>query len=92
MKFLLNRGNLVATHYDNGDHVLEFDICGMKAFVTVRGLGIVEDEYYWDNEDNLQAAIADVNEEDIDVRRAVFGDTVFELFDTEDGIVFEQLG
>lgn len=67
MKKLLNARNLMSTHYDNGDHVLEFYACCMEIMVTVRGLGPVDNEHYWDDEDNLHAAVASVDNEDIDV-------------------------
>ena len=66
MKKLLTMESLTATYYDSGDHVLQFEPGdGRKIFVTVRGLGPVDDEYYWDDEDNLSRALAEVEEEDI---------------------------
>jgi len=66
MKTQLTVRNLMATHYENPDHVLEFDADGQRIFVTVRGLGPVDDEYYWDDEDNLARALAEVKEDDIE--------------------------
>lgn len=70
MKKLLTMESLMATHYDHGDHILEFEPGdGRKIFVTVRGLGPVDDEFYWDDEDNLSRALAEVEEEeDIEVQ------------------------
>ena len=66
MKTQLTVRNLMATHFENGDHVLEFDADGQRIFVTVRGLGPVDDEFYWDDEDNLARALAEVKEDDIE--------------------------
>lgn len=66
MKTQLTVRNLMATHYENLDHVLEFDADGQRIFVTVRGLGPVDDEFYWDDEDNLARALAEVKEDDIE--------------------------
>jgi len=66
MKDLLTMQNLMSTHYDNGDHILEFEADGRKIFVTIRGLGPVDDEFYWDDEDNLARALAEVKEDDIE--------------------------
>ena len=66
MKNLLTMQNLMSTHYDHGDHILEFAADGRKIFVTVRGLGPVDDEFYWDDEDNLARALAEVKEDDIE--------------------------
>lgn len=66
MKNLLTMQNLMSTHYDNGDHILEFEADGRKIFVTIRGLGPVDDEFYWDDEDNLARALAEVKEDDIE--------------------------
>lgn len=68
MKNLLTMRNLMATHYDNGDHILEFEADGQKIFVTVRGLGPVDDEFYWDDEDTLQQAIDAAEDADIEVQ------------------------
>lgn len=68
MKNLLTMQNLMSTHYDNGDHILEFDADGLTIFVTVRGLGPVDDEFYWDDEDTLARALAEVEEDDIEVQ------------------------
>ena len=68
MKNLLTMRNLMATHYDAPDHILEFDADGQKIFVTVRGLGPVDDEFYWDDEDNLTRALSEVEEDDIEVQ------------------------
>ena len=66
MKNLLTMRNLMATHYDAPDHILEFDADGQKIFVTVRGLGPVDDEFYWDDETTLARALAEVKEDDIE--------------------------
>jgi len=66
MKDALTLKSLTATHYDAPDHILEFDADGQKIFVTIRGLGPVDDEFYWDDEDNLARALAEVKEDDIE--------------------------
>ena len=69
MKDVLTMQNLTATHYDAPDHILQFEPGdGRKIFVTVRGLGPVDDEFYWDDEDNLARALAEVEEDDIEVQ------------------------
>ena len=68
MKKNLTVKNLMASHFDNGDHILEFDANGKKVFLTVHGLGPVDDEYYWDDEENLKKAVEEAKEEDIEVR------------------------
>ena len=69
MKNLLTMQNLTATHYDEPDHTLQFEPGdGRKIFVTVRGLGPVDDEYYWDDENTLTQALTEVEEEDIEVQ------------------------
>lgn len=68
MKKLFTVENLVATHYDNGDHILEFADEGKKLFVTVRGLGPVDDEDYWDDEDRIVQAVLEAAPEDIEIR------------------------
>ena len=69
MKDALTLKNLTATHYDNGDHILQFEPGdGRKIFVTIRGLGPVDDEFYWDDEDNLSRALAGAEEDDIEVQ------------------------
>ena len=68
MKTQLTVRNLMATHFENGDHVLEFDVGGQRIFVTIRGLGPVDDEFYWDNETTLARALAEVEEDDIEVQ------------------------
>ena len=68
MKIQLTVRNLMATHYENPDHVLEFDADGQRIFVTIRGLGPVDDEFYWDDEDTLARALAEVEEDDIEVQ------------------------
>ena len=69
MKKQLTMQSLTATHYDAPDHILQFEPGdGQKIFVTVRGLGPVDDEFYWDDEDNLARALAEVKEDDIEVQ------------------------
>lgn len=69
MKDVLTMQNLTATHYDGPDHILQFEPGdGRKIFVTVRGLGPVDDEFYWDDEDTLARALAKVEEDDIEVQ------------------------
>lgn len=68
LKNLLTTKNLMASYYDNGDHTLEFELDGKTVFLTVRGLGPVDDEYYWDDEENLKKALGEADEEDFEVR------------------------
>ena len=70
MKNQLTVQNLIATYYESetGDHVLEFDVYGQKILVTVRGVGPVTDEYYWEDETTLASALAKVEEIDIAVQ------------------------
>lgn len=69
MKDALTMQNLTATHYDAPDHILQFEPGdGQRIFVTVRGLGPVDDEFYWDDENNLARALAEVEEDDIEVQ------------------------
>lgn len=67
MKKLFTVQNLVATHYDNGDHILEFADEGKKLFVTVRGLGLVDDEFYWDDTENVARAVEEAADDDIEI-------------------------
>lgn len=84
-EYLLNARNLQATHYNpnNGDHVLEFYACSMGIYATVRGLGPIEDPDYWDSEENFQAAIASVDNEDIDVYVTLAGGKAVKIEDNE---------
>ena len=70
MKNQLTVQNLIATYYEseNGNHVLEFDVYGQKILVTVRGVGPVTDEYYWDDETTLARALAKVEADDIEIQ------------------------
>ena len=68
MKNQLSVHNLMATYYENGNHILEFDLNGQIIFVTVRGLGPVNDEYYWDDETTLARALAKVADADIEIQ------------------------
>jgi putative transcriptional regulator len=65
MKNQLSVHNLMATYYENGNHVLEFDLNGQIILVTVRGVGPVNDEYYWDDQTTLASALAKVEADDI---------------------------
>lgn len=68
MKDMLTMQNLTATHYDAPDHILQFEPAdGRKIFVTVRGLGPVDDEFYWDDEDNLARAVEEAADDDIEI-------------------------
>lgn len=69
MKKQLKMRNLMQTHYENetGNHVLEFDVDGRKILVTVRGVGPVDDEFYWDDEDNLARAVEEAADDDIEI-------------------------
>lgn len=68
MKNLLTMQSLTATHYDAPDHILQFEVGdGRKIFVTVRGLGPVDDEFYWDDEDNLARAVEEAADDDIEI-------------------------
>lgn len=70
MKNLLTVKNLMATHYEseNGNHILEFDAYGQTFLVTVRGIGPVTDEFYWDDETTLARALARVENDDIEIQ------------------------
>lgn len=70
MKNQLTVQNLIATYYEseNGNHVLEFDLNGQNILVTIRGIGPVTDEFYWDDETTLASALAKVEENDIAVQ------------------------
>lgn len=68
MKKQLKMRNLMQTHYENGSHVLEFDVNESKILVTVRGIGPVDDQFYWDDEDNLQQAIDAADAADIEIQ------------------------
>lgn len=70
MKYLLTVKNLMATHYESesGNHVLEFHAHGQIFLVTVRGVGPVTDEFYWDDESTLANAIAKVDKNDIEIQ------------------------
>ena len=68
MKSLLTMENLMATHYDNGVNTLQFEPDDERIiFVKVRGIDAGDDEFYWDDEDNLARALAEVEESDIDI-------------------------
>lgn len=69
MKKQLKMRNLMQTHYENenGNYVLEFDVDGSKILVTVRGIGSVDDEFYWDDEDNLARAVEEATDDDIEI-------------------------
>lgn len=69
MKDALTLKSLIATHYDNGDHILEFADEGKKLFVTVRGLGPVDDEFYWDDTENVARAVEEAADDDIEIAR-----------------------
>lgn len=68
MKNQLSVHNLMATYYENGNHVLEFDLNGQIILVTVRGVGPVNDEYYWDDQTTLASALAKVEVNDIEIQ------------------------
>lgn len=70
MKNHLTVRNLIATHYESesGNHVLEFDLNGQKILVTIRGVGQVDNEYYWDNETTLASALAKVEADNIEIQ------------------------
>ena len=66
MKKSLTAQNLMATHYDNGDHILQFEPAyGRKIFVTVRRLGPVDDEFYWDDAAKVAWAVEEAADDDI---------------------------
>lgn len=67
MKKELTLQNLSATHYDNGNHILEFDADEKKVFVTVRSLGPVDDENYWDDAAKVARAVAEAADDDIEI-------------------------
>lgn len=68
MKNQLCVHNLMTTYYENENHILEFDVGGQRIFVTIRGLGPVNDEYYWDDENTLASALAKVEVDDIELQ------------------------
>ena len=70
MKNQLTARNLMATNYEseNGNHVLEFDLNGQNILVTIRGIGPVTDEFYWDDETTLARALAKVEADDIEIQ------------------------
>lgn len=68
MKDTLTLKSLTATHYDNGNHILQFEPAdGRKIFVTVRGLGPVDDEFYWDDTENVARAVEEAADDDIEI-------------------------
>lgn len=48
--------NLYFTHFDNDIHTLEFDVDGRKVFVKYH-MEAVDDEFYWDDENNVKKAV-----------------------------------
>lgn len=71
MKNQLTVKNLITTHYEseNGNHILEFDLNGQNILVTIRGVGPVNDQYYWDEETTLARALAKVEADDIEIQK-----------------------
>lgn len=68
MKDMLTMQNLTVTHYDEPNHILQFEPGdGRKILVTVRGIGPVDDEFYWDDEDNLARAVEEAADDDIEI-------------------------
>lgn len=70
MKNQLTIKNLITTHYEseNGNHILEFDLNGQTILITIRGLGPVENEFYWDDQTTLARALAKVEADDIEIQ------------------------
>lgn len=70
MKEKLTVENLMASYYDNGFHELEFDVDGKTVFV--RNIKIEDDvdldEFYWDEAENVDKAVAEADDEDIEVK------------------------
>lgn len=65
MKEKLTIDNLQFSHYDDGDHELEFMVGDKRVFVKVRGLGPLDDENYWDDEENVKKAVQEADKDDI---------------------------
>lgn len=91
MKELLTKQGLTATHYDNGsgNHILEFDACCMKIFVTVHGIGLVDNQHYWDDE-RIACAVLEAAPEDIEVH-VITGGKAVKVVDTDAGISWEVI-
>ena len=82
--------NLMASHYDNGLHTLEFYLDGTKVFVNNISADVNGDEFYWDDADNVRKAVDEADEDDIeeatewnadDVQKAVT--EILESYDEE---------
>lgn len=67
MKKQLTVENLYFSHYDNGLHELEFKVGGQTVFVRNIDVDVNEDEFYWDDEENVKKAVEAADEDDIEI-------------------------
>lgn len=67
MKKELTVNNLYFSHYEDGLHILEFEVDGKKVFVRNIDVDVDGDEDYWDDEENVKKAVEEADEEDIEI-------------------------
>lgn len=63
----LTVNNLYFSHYEDGLHILEFEVDGKKVFVKNIDADVDGDEDYWDDEENVKKAVDEADEEDIEI-------------------------
>lgn len=67
MKNKLTVENLIASHYDNGFHELDFKVGDQTVFVRNIDVDIDDDEFYWDDEENVKKAVTEASDDDIEI-------------------------
>lgn len=60
--------NLYFSHYDNGLYTLEFEIDGKKIFVNNVSAPASDNQFYWDDAENVKKAVKEASENDIEER------------------------
>jgi len=61
----LTVNNLYFSHYEDGLHILEFEVDGKKVFVKNIDVDVDGDEDYWDDAENVRKAVEEADEDDI---------------------------
>lgn len=62
----LTVNNLYFSHYEDGLHILEFEVDGKKVFVKNIDVDVDGDEDYWDDAENVRKAVAGASDSDIE--------------------------